>query len=227
MAIDLVPKNCDFRIEGWHYLTDEENENIVITEVGRDGEPIVYKRSELHLPPNVLTLTEKQWKPFWMWVAQRNSTPGSIFSKQELRDGSCSAGLYVSQHQCDALALDLDAALQAGSSIPAHPTVTVDFIYHDDEKLPVVGWVGEFPIVERQGQQVAVVEFDSPEMKEKSPTRIYTEETAPQRVTTHEDGTQTVGDTDDGRDWEYWTLPRYIAIALLEFIRKSNGFTIL
>jgi hypothetical protein len=232
MAIDLVPNNHDFRVEDWHYLTEEENEKIFIVDTAPDGEPVLYKRSELRFPPNVFTLTDKQWKPFWTWVCQNRSEKEVIFTKKELIAGHNSAGLFVSSLQCTLLALELSAAILTGSSIPARATRTVAFLYEGDEKVPVVGWTrsheegpNEFPVIKRDGKDVIVVEVD-PETKEpKTPTVLY-EETVPETVTTLEDGTQIVGDAEGG-DWYYWTLPHDIAVALLEFIKKSNGFTIL
>lgn len=115
--------------------------------------------------------------------------------------------------------------------MPARPTRTVSFILEGTTKVPVVGWTrshaegpNEFPVVERDGEEVIAVEVDVV-TRESKPPAVHTEKTVPEEVTTHEDGTQTVRDVDG--DWEYWTLPRNIAFALLEFMRKSGGFTIL
>jgi hypothetical protein len=82
VAIDLIPNNRDFRIEGWHYLSPEENDNILIAETNPQGKVVFCKRSDLHLPPNVFTLTDRQWEPFWDWVCATNSRKGGIFSKK-------------------------------------------------------------------------------------------------------------------------------------------------
>jgi hypothetical protein len=59
MAFDLVPNNRAFRVEGWHYLTEEENEAILVVDKGPNGELTFDQRSEFHFPPNVNKATQK------------------------------------------------------------------------------------------------------------------------------------------------------------------------
>lgn len=225
MAIDLVPNNREFKIEGWDYLSPEENANIVIANINPEGKVAFCKRSDLHLPENVFTLTNQQWKPFWDWVCLSNGKKGGIFSKQELRSGWTSSGLHVSSLQCAQLGLDLEAAISTNTPIRGDcPPRTVAFIEEGDVKRRVVGWQGEFPIVEREGVQVVATQLDPLTGEPSVPT--VREEVIPEVVTTNELGAQIVRDT-IGDDWYYWSLPPFIAAPLLEFLKRCNGFTIL
>jgi len=64
MAFDLVPNNRAFRVEGWHYLTEEENEAILVVDKGPNGELTFDQRSEFHFPPNVNKATQKLFGVF-------------------------------------------------------------------------------------------------------------------------------------------------------------------
>jgi hypothetical protein len=226
MAIDLVPNNRDCKIEGWDYLSPEENANIVIANISPEGKAVFCKRSDLHLPENVFTLTNQQWEPFWDWVCLSNGKKGGIFSTKELLSGRTSSGLQVSSMQCALLAVDLEAAILTNTPIRAadRPARTVSFIEEGDIKRPVVGWQGEFPIVEREGVQVVAAELNPRTGEPTVPTVI--QEVVPEVVTTNEHGAQIVRDTIGG-DWYYWSLPPFIAAPLLEFLKRCNGFTIL
>jgi hypothetical protein len=226
MAIDLVPNYRDFKIKGWDYLSPEKNANIVIANINTEGKVVFCKRSDLHLPENVFTLTDQQWKPFWGWVCESNGKKGGIFSKKELRSGWTSSGLHVSSLQCTLLAVDLEAAILTNTPIRSadRPSCTVSFIEEGDIRLPVVGWKDEYPIVVREKVQVVATELDPITGEPMAPT--VREEVIPEVVTTNEYGAQIVRDTIGG-DWYYFALPLCIATPLLEFLKRCNGFTIL
>lgn len=106
MSFYLIPNKRDFKIDMGEDKEDRDRTVVLTREA--DGTITECKKSEMGFPENTLTIANRFWRPFWLWV---NENCHDIFSQHELDGGWRNNGVEVSIYQSKTLAGRLGKAI--------------------------------------------------------------------------------------------------------------------